>query len=301
MSSTPAKIDSPADAEVRVTSGSTSADLASWTIIRPPSRWQMLDLVELWHYRDLLRMLAWRDIKVRYKQTLIGAAWAIVQPLSTMLIFYVLFGLLGAKPVSGEVPYMVSVYSGLLLWQLFAGSLTRSSASLFENQALLTKVYCPRLVFPLAPVLVALVDFAVACVILVGLMVWCGVVPTWSLAAVPVFVLLTALTALAFGLWFASLAAMYRDFVYVVPFVVQIWMYLTPVLYESDSVVPERWRAWYFLNPMAGIVEGFRWALFGQRLPSATCCAMSATAVAVLLLGGLLYFRRVEQTLADWV
>lgn len=272
----------------------------AWTVIRAESRWRLVDLRELWRYRDLLWMLAVRDIKVRYKQTIIGAAWTVLQPLLTMSIFYVLFGLIGAKPVSGDVSYALSAYAGLILWQLFATSLTRASTSLVDNQMLLKKVYCPRLVFPLSPSIVALVDFGVASLLLVAMMAAKGVVPGWQLAAVPLLVLLTLMTALAFGVWFASLAAMYRDFAYVVPFCVQIWLYITPVLYEADKVVPPQWRLVYFLNPMAGIVEGFRWALFGMgNFPWGM--AVSLSVVALLLVSGLAYFRRVEDTLADWV
>ncbi len=271
------------------------------TVIRPESGWSLIDPVELWRYRDLLWMLALRDIKVRYKQTIIGAAWAVIQPLATMLIFYVLFRLMGARVVSAGVPYAVSAYGALLIWQLFATSLTQSSNSLVDQQALIKKVYFPRLIFPLAPILAALLDFAIALVLLFVLMAWYGVGLHGTAAALPLFVFMAVVTALAVGLWFSALSAMYRDFRYVVPFMAQLWFYVSPVLYETASVVPQRWRLWYFFNPMAGIIEGFRWALFGiGSLPIAHLAA-SMGAVAVILTTGLIYFRHVEDTLADWV
>lgn len=270
-------------------------------IIRPRSRWGLFDLVELWHYRDLLWMLALRDVKVRYKQTLIGAAWAIVQPLATMAVFWALFTLLGTQAVSTGVPYAVSTYGALLLWQLFSTSLTQSSNSLVDQQALVKKVYFPRLIFPLAPILAALVDFAIALGLLVIMILWYQVPLHWTALALPVFVLLSLVTALAVGLWFSALSAMYRDFRYVVPFVAQLWLYITPVLYETGKVIPESWRLWYFFNPMSGIIEGFRWSLFGVGSLPIAHLAVSMVAVLGLLASGLWYFRRIEDTLADWV
>jgi lipopolysaccharide transport system permease protein len=270
-------------------------------IIRPQSGWRLIEPVELWRYRDLLWMLALRDIKVRYKQTIIGAAWAVLQPLATMLVFYALFALLGAKAVSAGVPYAVSAYGALLVWQLFSTSLTQSSNSLVDQQALIKKVYFPRLIYPLAPILAALLDFAISMVLLVVLMAWYSVGLHWTAAVLPLLLVMVVTTALSVGLWFSALSAMYRDFRYVVPFVAQLWLYVTPVLYETASVVPQRWRLWYFFNPMAGIVEGFRWALFGIGSLPIAHLAVSMAAVAVLLATGLIYFRRVEDTLADWV
>ena len=279
----------------------TDASAAPLTILRAESGWGLLNLRELWQYRDLLWMLALRDIKVRYKQTLIGAAWAILQPLATMTVFYVLFALMGAKAVSEGVPYAVSTYAALLLWQLFSTSLTQSSNSLVDQQALIKKIYFPRLIFPLAPILAALVDFAIALLLLAAMMLWYGVGLRWSALGLPVFVLLAIVTALAVGLWFSALGAMYRDFRYVVPFVAQLSLYVTPVLYETGSVVPARWRLWYFFNPMAGIVEGFRWALFGVGSLPIAHLGVSMFMVLALLTTGLWYFRRIEDTLADWV
>lgn len=284
------------DAESGLVKGTLSE-----TVIRPEGGWRLLDLVELWRCRDLLWMLALRDIKVRYKQTLIGAAWAILQPLATMAVFTVLFGLMGAKATMGTVPYVVSVYGALLVWQLFATSLAQSSTALVNNQNMIKKVYCPRIVFPLAPVLAALVDFAVALMLLVPLMAWYGVAPSWPILALPLFVLLAVLTALAVGLWLAALSAMYRDFMYVVPFLTQLWFFSTPVVYETTRVIPAEWRPLYFLNPMAGVVEGFRWAVFGTVELPVFGLATSMVSVSLILLGGLVYFRRIENTLADWV
>lgn len=271
------------------------------TVIRPESGWRIIDLAELWRYRDLLRMLALRDLKVRYKQTLVGAAWAILQPLLMMLIFATLFTLMGKRPVSDTERYPVLAFAGLILWHMFATSLGRASTSLVDNQFLVKKIYCPRLVFPLSPSIVATVDFCIAFLLLIGMAAWYGIAPGWHLLAVPLFVLMTLITALAFGLWFASLAAMYRDFAYLVPFGLQVWLFLTPVLYESGAVVPERWRPLYFLNPMAGIIEGFRWAVFGGAASFPWGLALSFVVVAVLLVTGLAYFRRIEYTVADWV
>jgi lipopolysaccharide transport system permease protein len=279
----------------------TSPCEAPVTIIRPASGWQLLDLVELWHYRDLLWMLALRDIKVRYKQTIIGVAWAVLQPLATMAVFAVLFGLMGAKATAGGVPYAVTTYGALLVWQLFATSLAHSSVSLVSNQAMIKKVYCPRIVFPLAPVLAALVDFAVGLVLLIPLMVKFGVAPSWPIVTMPLFVMLALLTALAAGVWLAALSAMYRDFMYVVPFLTQFWLFVTPVVYETAGVIPAKWRPLYFLNPMAGVVEGFRWSVFGSVELPVVGLAISTAAVLVILLAGLAYFRRIENTLADWV
>jgi len=292
----------PANAAVGRGDASTfPSDQAAWTVIRARGGWRLLDLAELWRYRDLLWMLALRDIKVRYKQTLIGVAWAILQPLAMMVIFYGLFRLLGARAVAQGVPYAVSAYSGLLLWQLFSTSLSQASNSLVDNQAIVKKIYFPRLFFPLAPIVAALVDFAVALTLLAGMVFWYGVAIGWSVLAAPLFVLLAVITALAVALWFSALSAMYRDFRYLVPFLLQLWLFVTPVLYETGSVIPERWRLWYFLNPMAGIVEGFRWTIFGLSAPPLGDLGVSMAGVAALLLTGLWYFRWAEGTIADWV
>lgn len=270
-------------------------------VIRGGTGGVWFDWLELWRYRDLLWMLALRDIKVRYKQTLIGAAWAVLQPLATMAVFAVLFGLMNAKATVGSVPYAVSVYGALMVWQLFATALAQSAVSLVNNQAMIKKVYCPRIVFPLAPVLAAVVDFVVSLALLVPLMAWYRVAPSWPILTLPLFVCLAVLTALAAGVWLAALSAMYRDFMYVVPFLTQFWLFITPVVYETAGVIPARWRPLYYLNPMAGVVEGFRWSVFGSAQLPLVGLTISTAAVLLMLLGGLAYFRRVEYTLADWV
>ena len=274
---------------------------AGWTVIRVRDPWRLVDLGELWRYRELVWMLALRDIKVRYKQTLIGAAWAIVQPLATMAIFCWLFRLTGAKTVSHAIPPTVVAYTGLLLWQLFSTSFTQSSNSLVDNQAMVKKVYFPRLIFPLAPIVAALVDFAVALPLFAGLVAWYHVALRWTALAAPLFVLLAVITAMAVSSWFSALSAMYRDFRYVVPFLVQLWMLASPVLYETDAVIPSRWRLLYFCNPMAGIVEGFRWSLFGGGTLPWAHLGISMAGIAGVLVSGLWYFRSAEGTLADWV
>ncbi|HKN47294.1 MAG TPA: ABC transporter permease [Candidatus Polarisedimenticolia bacterium] len=269
-------------------------------LVRPRSGFQPIDLPELWRYRELLWFLALRDIKVRYKQTLLGAAWAILQPFLTMVVFSIVFGRFAAIPSEGA-PYPVFAYCGLLPWQLFAYALTQSSASLVANQRLITKVYFPRLVVPLASLLCGLVDFAVALPVLLGMMLYYGITPpSAAIAAVPLFIILALLTALAAGLWLSAMNAVYRDVQYAVPFLTQFWLFITPVAYPA-SLVPERFRWLFGLNPMAGVVEGFRWALLGKTRPDVALLALSSAAVIALLLGGLFYFRRMEREIADLV
>jgi lipopolysaccharide transport system permease protein len=258
-----------------------------------------LNLRDLWDYRELLYFLIWRDIKVRYKQTALGAAWAVIQPVLTMLVFTVFFGRLAKVPSDG-IPYPVFVYTALLPWQLFLFALTESSNSLVQSKNLITKVYFPRLIIPLAAVLAGLVDFAVAFVLLLGLMVYYHITPTGAVAWLPVFLLLTLGTALSVGLWLSALNVKYRDVRYTIPFLAQFWMFATPVAYPS-SLVPEPWREWYGLNPMAGVVEGFRWALLGKSGTPDLLVWVSFAAVLLLLTGGLYYFRRTESTFADLV
>ena len=265
--------------------------------IRPTSGWQALNLKELWRYRELLWFLAVRDIKLRYKQTVLGVTWALIQPLFTMLVFSVFFGLLAKMPSDG-LPYPIFVLAALLPWQLFSYALTQSSNSVVAEQRLITKVYFPRLIIPLASVLSGLVDFAIAFVLLLGMMAWYGAAPSWGILAVPLLVLFAVATALAVGLWLAALNVKYRDFRHTIPFLTQFWMFLTPVAYPS-SLVPERWRALYGLNPMAGVVEGFRWALLGQADGPGAMLLVSVASVAVLLISGLYFFRRTERSFAD--
>ena len=267
--------------------------------IRPSRGWVALGLKELWHYRELLFFLTWRDIKVRYKQTALGAAWAILQPLFSMVVFTIFFGRLAKVPSDG-IPYPLFSYAALLPWQLFAYGLTESSNSVVANERLITKVYFPRLVIPIASVLAGLVDFAVAFTLVVGLMVYYEVRPGWGVVMLPFFVLFATATALGVGLWFSALNVKYRDVRYTVGFIVQLWMLASPVAY-STTLVPARWRILYGLNPMAGVIEGFRWALLGKTPAPGAMSMVSALTVAIILISGLYYYRRVEKTFADIV
>ena len=281
-----------------VVSGVSGTGLVSpSTIIRPSGA--RPNLGEVWAYRELLYFLVWRDLKVRYKQTVLGIAWAVLQPLATTLVFAIFLGRLAGVPSDG-VPYPVFAYAAMLPWQLFAHALTDSSNSLVANERLITKVYFPRLVIPLATILAGLVDFAIAFVVGIGLMAWHGIVPGPFIAAVPLFVALAVLAALAAGLWLSALNVEYRDVRYTLGFLVQIWLFATPVAYPS-SLVPERWRALYGLNPMAGVVEGFRWALLGHGQPPGALLVVSTAVTFVVLAGGLWYFKRMERTFADVV
>ena len=255
------------------------------------------DLREVWRYRELLTFLAWRDLKVRYKQTVRGLAWAILQPILTMIVFSVVFGHLAKIPSDG-VPYPVFVYCALLPWSLFAHALTESSQSLVANRNLITKVYFPRLVIPIAPLFVALVDFAIAAVVLAGMMAVYGIVPGLAMLAAPAFVLIGLLTALAVGIWLAALNVQYRDVRYLLPFLTQLWFFATPVAYPS-SLLPEPWRSLSGLNPMAGVVEGFRWALLDRPGIPGPLLVVSVLSMLLLLLGGLRYFTRMERAFAD--
>ncbi len=266
-------------------------------LICPASGWVPLNLTELWEYRELLYFLTWRDIKVRYKQTVLGAAWAVIQPLFLMLIFTIFFGRLGRIPSDG-LPYPIFAFTALLPWQLFSRALTDASTSLVADERLITKVYFPRLLVPTSAVLASLVDFAIAFVLLLGMMVFYGIVPTIAVLMLPLFVLLALMTALGVGFWLSALNAQYRDIRYTLPFLTQLWLFVTPVVYPA-SMVPESWRLLYGLNPMAGVVEGFRWALLGKGGAPDIMLAVSAVAVLVTFIGGLYYFCRVEGTLVD--
>jgi len=267
--------------------------------IEPSRGWVSLKLGELWEYRELLFFLTWRDIKVRYKQTVLGAAWAIIQPVMTMIIFSVIFGQFARLPSDG-VPYPIFSYTALLPWNLFAGALTRSTTSVVSSASLVQKVYFPRLVIPVASTLAVLVDFAIAFLVLVGLMFYYGIVPTIATLTLPLFILLALAIALAVGLWLSALNAQYRDVGHAIPFLVQAWMYASPVAYAT-SLIPERWRTLYALNPMAGVIEGFRWALLGTGQGPGPMLAVSFGMTLLLLVSGALYFRRMEKTFADVV
>jgi lipopolysaccharide transport system permease protein len=277
----------------------TSSTGTMRVLLRRRSGWQPVNLKELWHYRELLWILAVRDIRVRYKQTLLGVTWAVLQPLLTMLVFTIFFAKLGNLPTDGVQPQLF-YFCGLLPWQLFSNSLTQAGNSLVGNQNLITKVYFPRLAIPIAAVVTGLVDFAVAMLVLIPMMAWYHAVPGWQVIMFPVFVAMAFLAALAVGLWLSALNVEYRDVRYVIPFLVQFWLFVTPIAYPA-SLVPAGWkRVVLGLNPMSGVVEGFRWSMLGRPTPGPLVW-VSVVMIAVLLVSGLLYFRRMEKTFADLV
>ena len=268
-------------------------------VIKPDRGLFDLELKALWEYRELLYFLVWRDVKIRYKQTLIGAGWAILQPVMTMVVFTVVFGKF-AKISSDGLPYPIFAYAALLPWNLFSHSLTRGGASVVGNAGLVSKIYFPRLILPLSGVLSPMIDFAISFGILAVMMIWYGILPGWGVFALPLFLLLATLTALAVGLWLAALNVRYRDVGHAIPFLAQLWLFASPVAYPV-SVVPETWRWLYSLNPMAGVIEGFRWALLGRQSPDLAVIAISSLTVIALLLAGIVYFRYTERTFADIV
>jgi len=286
------------ESELQATKLQPIADI-SVIRIEPSRGWVSIELSELWTYRELLYFLIWRDVKVRYKQTVIGIGWAILQPLLTMVIFTMIFGNFAKIPSDG-LPYPVFAFTALLPWNLFAGALNRCTLSLVGSANLITKVYFPRLIVPVSAIISGIIDFAIAFVFLLGLMLWFHIVPTWGAIALPIFLLLTLITALAVGLWLSALDVRYRDVGHAIPFLIQIWMFLSPVAYPL-SVVPEKWRLLYSLNPMVGVIEGFRWALLGRESPDFKVIAVSTAVVVALLLSGLVYFKRIERTFADVV
>jgi lipopolysaccharide transport system permease protein len=278
-----------------------NSQLSALTTLRiaPSKGWVSLRLHELWEYRELLYFLIWRDIKVRYKQTALGASWAIIQPVFTMLVFSLFFGHLGKIPSDG-IPYPIFSFAALVPWTFFANGLGQSSNSLVGNANLITKIYFPRLIVPLASVFSGIVDFLLAFVVLLGMMLYYGLVPTLNVLWLPLFVLLALVTSLGVGLWFSALNVEYRDVRYVVPFITQFWLFATPIAYPS-SLLPEPWRTIYGLNPMVGVVEGFRWALLGTNTAPGPIIAVSSAAALIILLTGAFYFRRMERTFADIV
>jgi len=270
--------------------------------ITPPSGWWAIRFGELWEYRELVYFFVWRDIKIRYKQTAIGAAWAVLQPFLTMLIFSLFFGALAHIPSQG-LPYPIFYYSALLPWMYFAASLQNATNTIVENQRVITKVYFPRLALPISAVFSGLVDFAISFLMFVAMMAYYHIHPTLAVFWMPVFLLMAVLTALGMGLWLSALNAIYRDVRYVVPFLVQFWMFASPVVYPS-SLVSARWPKWawlYGLNPMVGVIEGFRWSIAGSGDPPGRLVLISAGVVLVVLLSGLAYFQRMETTIADVV
>lgn len=267
--------------------------------LEPSKGWVALRLNELWQYRELLYFLTWRDIKVRYKQTVLGLAWAVIQPFFTMVVFSLFFGRLAGVP-SDELPYPIFSYAALVPWTFFASGLTNSSNSLVGSSNLIKKVYFPRLVIPISTVFSGVVDFALAFVVLLLMMLYFGIVPTANVIFLPLFLLLAFITSLGVGLWFSAMNVQFRDVRYTINFVVQFWMFATPIAYPS-SMLSEPWRTLYGLNPMAGVVEGFRWALLGTETAPGPMIIVSAIMAVIFFVSGLFYFRRMEKTFADVV
>jgi lipopolysaccharide transport system permease protein len=269
------------------------------TIIQPSRGWVSLKLSELWEYRELLYFLVWRDVKVRYKQTVLGAAWAIIQPFMSMVVFSLFFGKLAKMPSDG-IPYPLFAFAALVPWSFFANGLSQSSNSLVGSAHLITKVYFPRLVVPISSVISGIVDFVLAFVVLLGMMLYFRIFPTINVVWLPFLLLLAFVTALGVGMWFSALNVEFRDVRYVIPFLTQFWMFATPIVYPS-SLLSEPWRTIYGLNPMVGVVEGFRWALLGTQTAPGPIVIVSSLASLVILIGGAFYFRRMEKTFADLV
>lgn len=270
------------------------------TVLRARRGWAALDLRELWEYRELLYFLVWRDVKIRYKQTAIGAAWVVVQPLLQAAVFTIVFGKFGHLPAGG-VPYSVLTFTALVPWLLFVNALTTSTRSFVDNQPLVTKVYIPRIFIPIAPVLSGLVDFTIGLFVLAGILAWYGIVPPLHVLLLPFFILFAIVTAIAVTLWLSALNVRYRDVQYTIPFLSQAWFFATPVAY-SALVFPAHLRMYIGINPMAGVVQGFRWAIIGQQAGQVGhLMLLSFGVVLVLLVGGLEYFRRVERSFADVV
>ncbi len=267
--------------------------------IRPSTGWVSLKLDELWQYRELLYFLVWRDIKVRYKQTTLGATWAIIQPFFTMVVFSLFFGKLAKIPSDG-IPYPIFSFTALVPWTFFSTGLSNASNSLVGSSQLITKVYFPRLIIPIATVLSGIVDFWLAFLVLLGMMVFYGIYPTLSVLWLPLFLLLAFVISLGVGLWLSALNVQYRDVRYIVPFITQLWLFATPAAYPS-SMLPQPWRTIFGLNPMVGVVEGFRWALLGTNNAPRPIIIVSSLAAIIILVSGAFYFRRTEKGFADLV
>jgi len=288
------------------------------TILRPPKEWEALNLRDLWRYRELIYFMTWRDLKVRYKQTLLGASWAVLRPFLTMVVFSIFFGGLAKVPSDG-IPYPIFSYTALLPWELFTHALNIASRSLVVNSHMITKVYFPRMILPFASILAGVVDFAIAFIVLLGMMVYYGITLTARVWTLPLFLLLAILTAMGVSLWLSALNVLYRDVGYVTPFLTQFWLFITPIAYPA-SMVPAKWRLLYALNPMTGVVEGFRWALLGTASNSQSGAGFQTLSLAGLqvgglqalviisglvslavLISGLFYFRRMERLFADMI
>lgn len=267
--------------------------------IKPSKGWAALNLKDLWNYRELIFFFTWRDLKVRYKQTLLGASWAILQPFLTMVVFSVFFGGLAKVPSDG-VPYPIFSFTALLPWTLFSKAMQDASRSLVASANIISKVYFPRLILPLSSVLAGVVDFLIAFAVLLVMMLFYGISPTANIWTLPLFILLALITAIGVGLWLSALNVMYRDVGYVIPFLTQFWMYLTPIVYPA-SMIPEQWKFVYALNPLTGVVEGFRWAILGTGEGPGISLLISASIALLLTISGLFYFRRMERKFADMV
>jgi lipopolysaccharide transport system permease protein len=269
------------------------------TVIKPSSGWAGVNFKELWRYRELIYFLIWRDIKVRYKQTLLGAAWAILQPFISMVVFTLFFGRLAGIPTD-DIPAPIFYYAGLLPWQFFQSGIGKAGNSLVSGRNLLTKVYFPRLSLPISPIFAGFVDFGLAFIVLIGMIIYYKIQLTWAILTIPLFLLLTMVVALGVGLWLSALNVAYRDIGYVIPFLTQTWFFITPIVY-STTIIPESYQILYGLNPMAGVVQGMRWAIVGTGAPSGISLAISVTVSIFLLITGAFYFRRMERTFADVV
>jgi lipopolysaccharide transport system permease protein len=270
------------------------------TIIQPPRGWITLQLSQLWNYRDLVYLLSLRDIKLRYKQTIIGSLWAIIQPLLNMLIFTVIFNYL-ARISTDDIPYPVFVYTALAPWTFFIHALTKTSTCLIMDSEMITKVYFPRLIIPISVTLAAIADFFISLIVLLGLMFYFGVLPSWNMAFFPVIMAMLIATALGFGLWLSVLNIQYRDISHMLPFMTQLWFFVTPVFYPLH-LIPEKWRLLFALNPLTGIIEGFRWALLGDMAPRpGLSFVVSAVTATLILVSGLYFFKWREPTFADVV
>ncbi len=269
-------------------------------VIKPSSGWVPLDLKDLWRYRELVFFMTWRDLTVRYKQTLLGASWAVLRPFLTMVVFSIFFGGLAKVPSDG-VPYPIFSFTALLPWELFVTALTVASRSLVVNSNMITKVYFPRIILPMSSILAGVVDFAIASVVMVGMMIYYQFTPTANLWVLPLLLVLTLVAAIGVSLWLSAMNVLYRDVGYVTPFLQQLWLYITPIAYPA-SLVPEQWRLLYALNPMTGVVEGFRWALLGTTQSAPVSLLVTSVIVSiVILISGLFYFRRMERLFADMV
>jgi len=282
-----------------IAKGNVTQEVIPITIIRPSRGWKGIDFKELWRYRELLFFLIWRDIKVRYKQSLLGIGWALIQPLLTMIIFTLFFGQWAGIPTD-DVPQPVFYFAGILPWQFFQSGVSKSGVSLVANSNLITKIYFPRIAIPISPIIAGLLDFGLAFLLLIVLMFFYGIHPTSALWTLPLFLLLAFLTAVGVGIWLAGLNVTYRDVGYVIPFLMQLWFFLSPVVYSS-TIVPIWLRPFYGLNPMVGVIQGFRWAILGVGKPNPIELGASIGVVILLLVSGIFYFKRMERTFADVV